>query len=156
MSGERGPLPSPLPSCQPVLAVKLSISPLHNQSHWKANVSLSLFEAPDSPFFHPSLKVERPSPVSLCGIHLLLRSLLLLVLSGKSQGPIAHIINDYCNSLSPSSAQWQFPCFAIGFCLPETYLKVNLMPLTFSRVAMKLVAMCFKGHMGTSECTCEG
>lgn len=56
-------------------------------------------------FPRPPLKVERPSPVSLCGIHLLLRSLLLFVFSSESQGPIVHIRHDYCNSLSPSSAR---------------------------------------------------
>lgn len=64
MSGEREPLPSPLPSCQVVLAAQLPISSLHNQPRWKANVSLSLFEASDFKmffFFHPSQKVERLS-----------------------------------------------------------------------------------------------
>lgn len=134
MSGERGPLPSPLPSCQPVLAVQLPISSLHNQPRWKANVSLPLFKASDFKMFSLSVhlwkrrggtewKRERSLPVSLSlslsGIQHLVHSSQLLVLSGKSQGQIAHIRHDYCNRLPPSSARWQFPSPALGFWLPK-------------------------------------
>lgn len=98
-------------------------------------------------FFSPSPKVERGRdphlPVSLCGIHLLPHSSLLLVLLGKSQGQIARIRHDYCNSLSPSSARRQFSLPRFWFPAPEMCLRVNLEPLTFSRVKVKVVAMCF-------------
>lgn len=130
MSGERGPLPSPLPSCQPVLAVQLPISSLHNQPRWKANVSLPLFKASDFKMFSFSSISERGEgdwgeerdahlSFSLSGIQHLLHSSQLLVLSGKSQGQIAHIRHDYCNRLPPSSTRRQFPSPALGFWLPK-------------------------------------
>lgn len=57
--------------------------------------------------------------LSLSGIQHLVHSSQLLVLSGKSQGQIAHIRHDYCNRLPPSSARWQFPSPALGFWLPK-------------------------------------
>lgn len=65
--------------------------------------------------FRPFLKVERLTCL-LWGVSSLLCSLLLLVLSHKSLGQIAHIRHDYCNSLSPflPGGNFSAPLWASG------------------------------------------